>query len=124
MAGRICIMDHGRVAQVGALRVADAILLAPFPLREGTVTLGIRPEDLEIAADGALRGEVVAVEPLGAETILALRLPGSERDLLLRAGRNATAALGETIGVGVPASALHLFDASTRRRIDPEGASA
>ena len=47
----------------------------------GAVTLGIRPEDLyETAAArargavGALPGRVVAVEPLGAETLLVLAL--------------------------------------------------
>ncbi|MCC7283253.1 MAG: ABC transporter ATP-binding protein, partial [Acetobacteraceae bacterium] len=109
MAGRICIMNRGRIAQTGAplevyrrpantfvagflgsppmnllaalaanrqLRLGEATLAAPFPLADGPVTLGIRPEDLLVAPDGPLAGEVVSVEPLGAETILALRLPG------------------------------------------------
>lgn len=157
MAGRICIMDGGRVAQVGAplevyrrpattfvagflgsppmnllpatatggaIRVGDSALAAPFHAREGAVTLGIRPEDLEIAEDGPIRGEVVAVEPLGAETILALRLPGVERDLLVRAGRNLVAALGDHLGLRAPAGALHIFDAASGRRVEPEGGTA
>ncbi len=157
MAGRICIMDHGRVAQLGAplevyrrpattfvagflgsppmnllpaavasgaIRLGGAVLPAPFPLPEGPVTIGIRPEDLEIADDGALRGEVVAVEPLGAETILGLRLPGVERDLLVRAGRNAAASLGDRLGLHAPPAALHVFEAASGRRIEPEGATA
>jgi multiple sugar transport system ATP-binding protein len=157
MAGRICIMDGGRVAQLGApldvyrrpatvfvagflgsppmnllpaiaaegaIRIGGARLPAPFPLREGAVTLGIRPEDLELAEDGPIRGEVVALEALGAETILALRLPGMERELLVRAGRHAAAALGDRLALRAPLAALHLFDAGTGRRIEPEGGTA
>jgi len=157
MAGRICIMEAGRVAQVGAplevyrrpattfvagflgsppmnllpavaaggaIRLGEASLPAPFALREGPLTLGVRPEDLELADDGALRGEVVAVEPLGAETILGLRLPGLERDLLVRAGRNALAGLGDVLALRVPAGALHLFDAASGGRIEPDGGMA
>jgi multiple sugar transport system ATP-binding protein len=157
MAGRICIMDGGRVAQLGAplevyrrpattfvagflgsppmnllpavaaggrLLLGEAALPAPFPLREGAVTLGIRPEELEIAEEAVIRGEVVAVEPLGAETILGLRLPGVERELLLRAGRHATARLGERLGLRAAPAALHLFDSATGRRIEPEGGTA
>jgi multiple sugar transport system ATP-binding protein len=150
MAGRICIMDGGRVAQVGApldvyhrpvttfvagflgsppmnllpavaargaIRIGNTALAAPHPLCDGPVTLGIRPEDLEPCEDGPLRGEVMSVEPLGAETILGLRIPGTDRDLLVRAGRNATARLGEMIGLRAPTAALHIFDAATGRRI-------
>jgi multiple sugar transport system ATP-binding protein len=153
MAGRICIMDHGRVAQIGAplevyrrpatifvagflgsppmnllpglaadgaIRLGTVSLAAPFALPDGPVTLGIRPEDLEPAADGPLRGEVVAVEALGAETIVALRLPGLERDLLLRAGRGAAIALGDGLALHAPAAALHVFDAASGLRVAPE----
>lgn len=102
----------------GALRLGGAAIALPFALPEGRVTLGIRPEDLETADDGALRGEVVSVEPLGAETIVGLRLPGTERDLLLRAGRNATARIGETLGVHAAPDALHLFDSTTGLRLE------
>ena len=59
----------------------------------------------------------VAVEPLGAETILSLRLPGVERELMLRAGRSAPAALGERIALAAPDDAIHLFHAVTGRRL-------
>ena len=151
MAGRICIMDHGRVAQIGApldvyrrpattfvagflgsppmnlvpahgsdgmVRVGAAALPAPFPVPAGAVTLGIRPEDLELADDGPLRGEVVAVEPLGAETILAVRLAGLEQDVLLRAGRGVVTRLGAGIAVRPLPDCLHFFDAANGRRIE------
>jgi len=154
MAGRICIMDHGRVAQIGAplevyhrpatsfvaaflgsppmnllpgqvadgaIRLGAATLLPSVALPAGSVMLGIRPEDLEPTADGPLRGEVTSVEPLGAETILGLRLAGIEQELLLRAGRGPVARLGEQLCVRPLPDSLHIFDASTGRRIDPQG---
>ena len=100
------------------LRVGAAALPAPFPLPAGAVTLGIRPEDLELADDGPLRGEVVAVEPLGAETILAVRLAGLEQDVLLRAGRGVITRLGAGIAARPLPDSLHLFDATDGRRIE------
>ncbi|GIX11867.1 ABC transporter ATP-binding protein [Elioraea sp.] len=150
MGDRICIMDHGRVAQIGAplevyrrpattfvagflgsppmnllpatvadgrVRLGEATLTVPARVPEGPVTLGVRPEDLVPVPEGPLRGEVVAVEPLGAETILSLRLPGVERELMLRAGRSAPAALGERIALAAPDDAIHLFHAVTGRRL-------
>jgi multiple sugar transport system ATP-binding protein len=154
MAGRICIMDHGRVAQVGApldvyrrpattfvagflgspamnllparldggaLRVGEAVLPAPFAARPGAVTLGVRPEDLVACDGGLLRGEVMAVEPLGAETILGIRIAGVECEVLLRAGRTTPARLGDLIALDAPVAALHLFDPTTGLRIDTGG---
>ena len=42
----------------------------PLPTK---FTLGIRPEDIQPAADGAFTGEVALIEPLGAETILYIK---------------------------------------------------
>lgn len=150
MGDRICIMDHGRVAQIGAplevyhrpattfvagflgsppmnllpatiadgvVHLGEAALALPGRAPEGPVTLGVRPEDLVPAPEGPLAGEVVAVEPLGAETILSVRLPGVERELILRAGRSAPAGLGERIALAASHDAIHLFDATTGHRL-------
>jgi multiple sugar transport system ATP-binding protein len=150
MGDRICIMDHGRVAQIGAplevyhrpattfvagflgsppmnllpatvadgrVRLGAATLALKARAPDGPVTLGVRPEDLVPAPDGPLAGEVAAVEPLGAETILSVRLPGVERELMLRAGRTAPAGLGDRIALVAPDEAIHLFDAATGQRL-------
>ena len=150
MGDRICIMDHGRVAQIGApievyhrpattfvagflgsppmnllpatiadgsVRLGGTTLTLQARVPDGPVTLGVRPEDLVPAPEGPFAGEVVAVEPLGAETILSVRLPNVERELMLRAGRTAPVGLGEGIALIAPRDAIHLFDATTGHRL-------
>ena len=127
MGTRICIMNGGRVEQVGpplevyrrpantfvagflgsppmnllpatvadgCLALGAARLALPAPLGAAThaarVVFGIRPEDLAQSGPGrdALAAEVVAVEPLGAETIATLRIDGTDREIQARLGRD------------------------------------
>lgn len=80
-------------------------------VRRQRVTLGIRPEHLEIGEPQAagLDGKVRLAEYLGSETMFYLALAdGSE--LSVKADGLSTARLGSSIKVGVPALACHLFD--------------
>ena len=112
MGDRICIMNGGKVVQIGAparcvprsgrhvrrlvsRQPADQSVARRVQWRRASIVgaveaagaaerrtqreviFGIRPEDIRI--DGAAphaHGEVLAVEPLGAETIVRFRLPG------------------------------------------------
>ena len=151
MGDRICIMNGGRVVQIGAplevyrdpadmfvasflgspptnllpgvfngagLTVGEAKL--PFTKRGAAdeVVLGIRPEDIRI--DGAAphaQGEVLAVEPLGAETIVRFRIAGVSNDVLVRGPRTVTARVGERAPITFDLASAHLFDPITTRRI-------
>jgi multiple sugar transport system ATP-binding protein len=151
MGGRICIMNGGKVVQIGApLEVyhepADTFVAAflgspatnllpgrfngavlhvgaiELPvLRRGAaddVIFGIRPEDIRI--DGAkphAEGEVLAVEPLGAETIVRFRLPGVAGDVIVRGPRTLTAKVGERAPMSFDLASAHLFDPLTTCRI-------
>jgi multiple sugar transport system ATP-binding protein len=150
MGDRICIMNGGKVVQIGApLDVyrdpADTfvaaflgspptnLLPATFAsgsLRVGEATLalaracpqevifGIRPEDIRI--DGAapqVHGEVLAVEPLGAETIVRFRLPGVQGDVLARGPRSVGVKVGERVPLAFDMASAHLFDPATALRI-------
>ena len=150
MGDRICIMNGGKVAQIGApLEVyrnpadtfvaaflgspptnliparfnSDALQVgdARIPLRKSaaeSVIFGIRPEDIRI--DGATphaHGEVLAVEPLGAETILRLRLAGVASDVMVRGPRTVAAKVGDRIPLAFDLAAAHLFDPATQKRI-------
>jgi multiple sugar transport system ATP-binding protein len=160
MGERICIMNGGRVAQigkplevyrdpadtfvasflgspptnllparldgddgtlvVGASRIAlDGALAACARSANGAeLVLGVRPEDVRIDGAAAHAGaEVVAVEPLGAETIVRTRLPGIAQDLLVRTGRTATAKVGDHLLLAFDLAAAHLFDPVTTRRL-------
>ncbi len=91
------------------------------PLTDRRVVFGIRPEDLYIDGHGDREGryaivaaEVVAVEPLGAETLVLLRVP-DEREVTARVGRSVVARPGQAVELRIDLDACHLFDpASTR----------
>jgi multiple sugar transport system ATP-binding protein len=88
------------------------------------VTLGIRPTDLfdprvsggvEATADNTIEGEVEVVEPLGAETIVHLRV---NSDALIVKVDGASPAQPEAeMKVAADLSRLHFFDADSEQRI-------
>ncbi|HJV11925.1 MAG TPA: TOBE domain-containing protein, partial [Burkholderiales bacterium] len=100
-----------------ALHVGEATLRLPRSSVQEPI-FGIRPEDIRI--DGAAphaEGEVLAVEPLGAETILRVRLTGIAADVLVRGPRTVSAKVGERVPLAFDLAAAHLFDPATQKRI-------
>ena len=88
------------------------------------VVVGIRPEDLyETTPAGAaaeiarLPARVVAVEPLGAETLLLVALDASKDELIARIGRETTLKSGDRLDIALDTAAIHLFDAGTTKAI-------
>ncbi|MCP5084689.1 MAG: ABC transporter ATP-binding protein [Alphaproteobacteria bacterium] len=79
----------------------------------GSWQIGIRPENIHIAAKG-LAAEVGAVDYMGAETVLRLKL-GSQ-NLMARVNGRASAAPGETVNISWKAQDVHLFDEHGIRR--------
>ena len=88
------------------------------------ITLGLRPTDIfdprlappiEPSSDNTIEGEVEVVEPLGAESIVHLRV---DSDVLLVKLDGATAATPETeMQVVVDLDRVHYFDPDTEQRI-------
>ncbi len=78
------------------------------------VVLGIRPEHLEIAAEG-FEAEVVVVEPTGSETQVFARLGGQEIAAVFRERHEFVP--GQRIRLRPRADCLHLFDPSSGQRI-------
>jgi multiple sugar transport system ATP-binding protein len=151
MGDRICIMNGGKVVQIGApldvyrdpadtfvasflgspptnllpgrfngaeLVVGQARLAVPRNANADDVIFGIRPEDIRI--DGAAphaHGEVLAVEPLGAETIVRFRLPDVPHDVLARGSRSVVAKVGDRAPLTFDLASAHLFDPVTTQRI-------
>jgi multiple sugar transport system ATP-binding protein len=151
MGDRICIMNGGKVAQIGAplevyrnpadtfvasflgspptnllparfnaqgLHVGESHLAFKPQSAHDEVLFGIRPEDIRI--DGAaphVHGEVLAVEPLGAETILRVRLAGVAGDVMVRGPRSVAAKVGERVPLAYDLAAALLFDPATQKRI-------
>ena len=172
MGSRICVMNGGKVAQIGApldvyWQPADTFVarflgappmnlftlpvaangagfegaavsgrltrwreatLAPFAGREAI--LGVRAEDLYLNAaavsgdpGGSVRGRVFAVEPLGAETLLAIETEGGT-ECTARLPRDVAARVGETVALHFAASAAYLFDKATGKAVAADGAPA
>jgi multiple sugar transport system ATP-binding protein len=170
---RICIMNGGRIVQVGpplevykrptntfvasflgnppmnllparvaegkgrlAVRLGGEILelkAGQYPtLPAGSaITLGIRPESIAEHADAGasqrfvgIEAEIVQIESLGAETILAARIPGIESEVVARVGPEAGATVGESRSLLLDLSAIHLFDATGALITAQAGASS
>ena len=94
----------------------------------GGVQVGIRPEELvlthgESGPGARLRGTVVAVEPLGAETLVAVELAGGAGELTARLHRDTAVGRGEEVTLSVPEPALYLFDGASGKAIPARGAA-
>lgn len=159
MGTRICIMNRGRVVQVGApldvyrspantfvasflgnppmnllpgvvtdvpggrtIRVGESSVTVPdgrvTALAPGAaVTFGARPESISQEAGppsqstAALIAEIVQVERLGAETIVISRLPGLDKNVMVRISGDAAFTVGERRTLFLDLDAAHVFDA-------------
>ena len=88
----------------------------PTQAADGTeVVYGVRPEHLALAADGAgLSGEIVVVEPTGADTQVLVRMASGALVAVFRE-RHALRP-GERIHLEPDAPKTHLFDAASGTR--------
>ena len=109
--------DGGAVSLNGGPSLRLAPGAAPQS-RHGPVTVGLRPEHLELSTDGSGESvplEVELVEPLGADTLAHGRLDGA--DLTARLPGHAICSPGRRLSLRIEPENLHLFDAETGERI-------
>jgi sn-glycerol 3-phosphate transport system ATP-binding protein len=111
------LVGAGTAAQLAAgplIPFADG----PRPGANGhRLTVGIRPEHLELAADG-FDLLIDLIEPLGSETLIhGHQTGGEEQSLVVRLAGAAPA--GERLTVRLQPQHLHVFDRASGRRIDP-----
>ncbi|WP_055045748.1 ABC transporter ATP-binding protein [Devosia sp. A16] len=112
LAAQLVAADAGSVRLSGVGGAADISL--PIGGVDGgarAVTLGIRPEHLAIATDGAtgeLEGRVTLVEELGAESFVHLTL-GDGTSVIVRARRDAARA-GTSVRLELDPSRALLFE--------------
>ncbi|HOB94108.1 MAG TPA: sn-glycerol-3-phosphate ABC transporter ATP-binding protein UgpC [Aquabacterium sp.] len=106
---------------LGGATLALPAVLAAAARGVARMRLGVRPENLTLARqhadDQALPGTVVLVEPLGAESLLTLRVGAAE--LIARVGASFAQPPGAGVTVHVHADHLHLFDADTGLSLRP-----
>lgn len=85
-----------------------------------TVTVGVRPEDLEVVGAGeGLAVEADVVEELGADAYVYGHsiIDGNERDIVVRVDGRRPPLKGDTIHVRPQAGHVHLFDATSGARL-------
>jgi multiple sugar transport system ATP-binding protein len=101
----------------GAVEVEGIKLPVPASAKvsEGRdVLYGVRPEHLELAADG-FPAAIKVVEPTGSETMVFLRFGAGELVALFRERHNFKP--GDTLTLRPRAEAVHLFDPATGKRL-------
>jgi multiple sugar transport system ATP-binding protein len=79
------------------------------------VLYGIRPEHFAMTASGGLPGDIVVVEPTGADTQVFCRVAGQEIMAMFR--DRVTSQPGERIALMPDLAKAHLFDAQSGARL-------
>jgi multiple sugar transport system ATP-binding protein len=88
------------------------------------VTLGVRPEHFEVGAQSNTLGATIGfVEALGATSYAYGSLAGSQEELAAQLASDAAVRPGQSLRLGVPAEAAHLFDPDGRAYPRVEGIS-
>ena len=103
------LLDGGEHARV---RLGDGSEVATRVQRDGLpvdgVRLGLRPEAVRVAADGAMRAQVELVERLGERTLVYARLADGQAITAEDEGYSRIA-IGDEVGLTIDGSAAHLF---------------
>ena len=111
--GEVVVRVAGRELALPRHRAADLAGLA-----DRRVLFGIRPEDIAVtpaSGSGSLDARLIAVEPLGAETILVLAPDGFHDEILARVGPEVDFRPGDRITLDLNLRAAHLFDPVSTR---------
>ncbi|MBF2074957.1 MAG: ABC transporter ATP-binding protein [Synechococcales cyanobacterium C42_A2020_086] len=112
----------GRTAILGNARIPLPSSITPPP----TVTLGIRPEHVELVSSEvngrghSVQGKVVLVENLGMSDLVSIRIRGTDHTTLRALIPSDRPWRQETLTLSLPAEHLHWFDAETGDRLYSE----
>ena len=123
MADKIVVMNAGEVQQVGspmelyenpANRFVAGFIGNPAMnfLPDGAHEIGLRPEDLQLGAEG-LKGRIKLIERLGAVTLIHVQTPGAM--VCVQAPGKSKAALGEELAITWDPARAYRFDEKGRR---------
>jgi multiple sugar transport system ATP-binding protein len=105
---------NGAASVAAAAGVTLPLRSAPQGSDGRPVVYGVRPEHLDLAADGA-DAEVVVVEPTGSETQLVARLAGQDIVAIFRDRHDLKP--GQRIKLRPRADLVHVFDKETGDRL-------
>lgn len=88
-------------------------------LRQGTITLGIRPEDIKLGTptdEDAIEGTIFLIEDLGKEKLVSVKVNQSEETLRLMIPADQTWE-GEVVNLILSPQQIHWFNTETGDRI-------
>ena len=88
-------------------------------LKETSVILGFRPNELELVSRGGISGTVSVVETLGSEKLVYLKLDDKSISLLVPTAEKINS--GETVRFKIKPEFLHLFNIANETRISFDG---
>ncbi|MFW2589449.1 ABC transporter ATP-binding protein [Sagittula sp. SSi028] len=98
----------------GQVMVNGGTALAASGAGQGAITMGIRPEDVSLDAQGAVAFDIDIVEELGAHRLLHGRL--ADQDFTIHVDKETQAAPGPA-RISLKQDAIRLFDPQTGRAL-------
>jgi multiple sugar transport system ATP-binding protein len=104
---RLEVTSGDTLVHAGGAAIATPIANLP---RGEVMTLGIRPEALRVAPDGALKGTIALLERLGDRTLIHVTLSDGTLVIGEDVGKS-TLEPGMDVALSVDGAATHLFDA-------------
>ncbi len=113
-AGEIAVAEGKAVFHIGQTAVGlDGYDGALQPGRKAT--LGVRPEHVRLEVEDGFEATVDLDEPMGADSLVWLRLNGHPLSARVEAGKRYRA--GDKVRIGFKPDTLSLFDAQTEERL-------
>jgi ABC-type sugar transport system ATPase subunit len=112
--------ESGSVFHCGSLRLDLAAIFArSLPQLAGnSVTIGVRPEDLQLAEAAGqswITGDVEIIEDLGSDRFIHVKC--GDIELIARTGRESTVKQGDRVGFSVAPEQVHIF--KDDKRVSP-----
>jgi multiple sugar transport system ATP-binding protein len=84
----------------------------------GELTLGVRPEHIALQDDAPWRGEVLVVEPTGADTFVVVQTTAGR--VTVRTAPQSQVQVGQRCGLHIDLVRAHWFDAASGTRLSTE----
>ena len=120
-----CTLQHdgGKTRLEGPIFSLEIKTTHHSPLTtHSSLLLGVRPHDIRLVApsEADVCGRIDVIEPLGHELLIHLALQGSvvEMEITLTAAVETAVTVNDRVGARLKRDRLHLFDATTTRRIE------